>query len=62
MKQPYVVVIQQVTNHTFYVEDCNSPEEAEGLAEGFFSDGDEGSVEVIDSEVIDCYPEDHESD
>jgi hypothetical protein len=56
MKQDFVVVISTETDHTYRIEECNTLEEAESIAEQMLSEGEEGSIEVVDSYVVDSFP------
>jgi hypothetical protein len=56
VKHNYIVEIEEVITRQYVVEDVNSPEEAEQVAEDWLNDGEEGTE--TDSEIlnIDCYP------
>lgn len=62
MKRSYKVDIDVISKHSYVVDDVNSPEEAEAVAEEWLDDGEEGNV--TDSEVfsIDTYLVDNEED
>lgn len=63
MKKTYVVVLSVTQELTYEMDDCNSPEEAEGLAEELFSLGeDPQDRETIEVLGIDCYPMDDEGE
>ena len=52
MKRDYKVQITVTSTHEYSVPECNSPEEAETIAEGYFADGEEGEVQATDIELI----------
>lgn len=56
VKRSFHVEIEQITRHVFVVDDVNSQEEAEDVAEAWLEDGEEGAV--LDQEItaIDSYP------
>lgn len=58
MKRDYEVVMSVTTEHMYYVHDANSPEEAETIADGMRSDGEQGDVETMDSFVLHSWPVD----
>lgn len=62
MKQPYTVTIERTTTHTYTVDDCNSPEEAEDIAFTYLDANDEGEVQVLDCQVVDSFPEEEEEE
>ena len=58
MKSSYIVEIEETITHRYEVDDANSPEEAEAIAEDWLNDGEEGLE--TDSSIlnIDSYPND----
>lgn len=52
-KGSYVVVVERLTEHTFHIEDVNSPEEAEDVANAWMDDGEMGRTEVLGCYVVD---------
>jgi len=52
MKRDYKVSITVTSTHEYHIPECNSPEEAEDIAEAYFADGEEGEVESTDVEYI----------
>jgi hypothetical protein len=60
-KKNYLVSFDVTSRHTYHVPDCNSPEEAEAIAEEWFADGEEGEVDETDINTIDVIAEDDES-
>ena len=56
VKRSYQVEVEVITKHLFDIDDVNSPEEAEQMAEDLLEDGDLGSI--LDKEYInfDSYP------
>lgn len=53
MKKDYRVAITVTSTHEYHIPECNSPEEAEGIAEAWFADGEEGDVQATDIESFD---------
>jgi hypothetical protein len=53
VKKNYKVSITVTSTHEYQVPECNSPEEAESIAEAYFADGDEGDVLASDVDGID---------
>ena len=53
MKKSYVVSFDVTSRHTYHVPECNSPEEAEAIAEDWFADGEEGEVDETDITAVD---------
>lgn len=51
----YKVTLQVTTDHTYEIE-AHTPEEAEGIAEDYFNDGENGEVSEMVVEVMDTYP------
>jgi len=60
-KKTYKVRFTVLSDHVFTVPECNSPEEAESIAEDYFADGEEGLVENTDIEAVEVL-EDTEED
>jgi hypothetical protein len=54
MKRNFRVSITATTTHEYVIPECNSPEEAEDIAENLFADGDEGEVAATDIEMIEA--------
>lgn len=56
VKRTFQVELEVVTKHLFTVDEVNSQEEAEMVAEEWLDDGEEGAV--LDKEVtsVDSYP------
>lgn len=50
MKKDYKVVLTVVSEHIFHVPECNSPEEAESIAEEWFAEGESGNIDNTDIE------------
>lgn len=63
MKKNYVVVLSVTQELTYEIDAVNSPEEAEGLAEGLFEMGEEPQdKETIEVVAIDSYPQDDDEE
>lgn len=62
VRRTYTVEMDVLTKHTFVVEDVNSPEEAEAVAEEWLDEGEAG--DISDKEVFSCdaYPIDNKED
>jgi len=65
MKRNYTVVITDTIERKYYIEDANSPEEAESIAEGlnddFYIDSEyDAPAEIIDSQITDIIPDEEE--
>ena len=60
-KKSYIVSFDVTSRHTYRVPDCNTPEEAEAIAEEWFADGEEGEIDETDINTIDVL-EDTEDD
>lgn len=62
VKRTFQVEIEQIKRHLFIVDDVNSQEEAEEVAEEWLNDGEEGAV--IEEEITnyDSYPVDPKED
>ena len=62
MKRSYQVDIEVLSQHSFVIDEVNSPEEAEEVARQWMDDGEEGAI--IDKEVfsVDAYPVENEED
>lgn len=56
MRNDYIVIINSVVESTFTIQDANSSEEAESIAEGLLRDGSEGDKEVLDTFVVESFP------
>jgi hypothetical protein len=56
VKRTYQVELEVVKRHLFVVDDVNSPEEAENMAEEWFEDGEEGAVLETEITASDAYP------
>lgn len=56
VKRTYIVEVEEVRVHQFIVDEANSPEEAEGIAEEWLEDGEDGVI--LDKEFVnfDSYP------
>lgn len=52
-KKDFRVSMTVTTIHDFVVTDCNTAEEAESIAEGWFAEGEEGLVNTQDIDNID---------
>lgn len=52
----FKVVLTVTKEHTYFVEEANTTEEAEGIAEVMYEEGDEGDPEVLSNDVTDSYP------
>lgn len=62
MKKNYRVSFTIVSTHSYRVDECNSPEEAESIAEGLWADGDEGKITEQDIESTETMEEDESQD
>jgi hypothetical protein len=62
VKRSFQVEIERVRTHIFVVDEVNSPEEAEAVAEAWLSEGEEGTV--LDEEILnsDSYPVENKED
>lgn len=58
MKRDYKVSLTVTSVHEYVIPECNSPEEAETIAETYFADGEEGSVMATDIEMFDTVVDD----
>jgi hypothetical protein len=56
VKQTFQVEIEVVTKHVFVIDDVNSPEEAEQMAEDLLLDGEQGAVVDRENVNIDVFP------
>ena len=56
VKRTFQVEIERVKRHLFVVDDVNSQEEAETVAEEWLLDGEEGEVLEEDITNFDSYP------
>lgn len=56
MKQDYEVTLHCFQEHVYHIQDVNSSEEAESIAEGLLKDGEQGTVEIVDSFVASSMP------
>jgi len=56
IKRTFQVEIEQVTRHLYVIDDVNSQEEAESVAEEWLDDGEEGAVIEREITNIDSYP------
>lgn len=61
-KNDYKVTFTVISNHSYRVPECNSPEEAESIAEEWFADGEEGVVDSTDIEDVDVIEDRGEED
>lgn len=52
-KRNFKVSFDVTSRHTFHVPECNSPEEAEAIAEEWFADGEEGEIDETDISAVD---------
>jgi hypothetical protein len=60
-KKTFLVSFEVVSTHTYKIPECNSPEEAESIAEDYFADGESGDVtdtDIVDVDVIEDTEED----
>jgi hypothetical protein len=55
MKGTYKVVLNVATDHSYTIDEVNSPEEAIVVAERMFKDGEPGSVTFEDVTSWDAY-------
>jgi hypothetical protein len=62
VKRTFQVEIEQVKRHLFVVDDVNSQEEAEDVAEEWLNDGEEGAVIEEEITSYDSYPIDPKED
>ena len=62
VKRTFQVEIERVKRHLFVVDDVNSQEEAEAVAEEWLLDGEEGEVLEEDITNFDSYPIDSKED
>lgn len=62
MKKDYKVTFTVVSTHSYTVQDCNSPEEAESIAETYFADGEDGTIEEQDIQETDVVEDDESKD
>ena len=60
VKKSFNVEIERVTVHKFVIDDVNTPDEAELIAEAWLTDGEEGAVIETDITNIDSYPVEQE--
>lgn len=56
VKQSFIVEIEQVIVRRFTVDDVNSPEEAEQMAEDMLIDGEVGEILTQETTNLDSYP------
>lgn len=56
MKSAYRVVMEVQETHEFTVDEANSPEEAQSIAEEWFKDGEDGEVISVDIYDTDVFP------
>ncbi len=56
VKRSFQVEVEVVTKHIFVVDDVNSQEEAEQVAEDWLEDGEEGAVLDREYTNFDSYP------
>jgi hypothetical protein len=61
-KKSYRVSFDVTSRHTFRVPDCNSPEEAEAVAEEWFADGESGDIDETDIDAVDVVEDDGSED
>ena len=54
-KKDYKVIFTVTSTHTYVVPECNTPEEAESIAEDWFAEGDTGDVEDTDVDTVDVF-------
>jgi hypothetical protein len=62
VKRTFQVEIERVQTHVFMVEDVNSREEAEAVAEEWLADGEEGTILEEDVLNIDSYLAENKED
>lgn len=60
-KRNYKVTFTVISTHEYNIPECNSPEEAESIAEQYFADGDFGEADQMDVDSVDVV-EDEEGD
>lgn len=56
IKRSFQVEIEQITRHVYIVDDVNSPEEAESVAEEWLADGEDGAIFEQENTNIDSFP------
>lgn len=56
MKKDYKVTVTVTSTHEYTIPECNTPEEAESIAEDWFADGEEGIILDMDVEDIEAVP------
>lgn len=56
VKRTYIVEVEEVRVHQFTVDEANSPEEAEGIAEEWLEDGEDGTILEKELTNFDSYP------
>jgi hypothetical protein len=61
-KKDYRVSFIVTSTHTYRVPECNSPEEAESIAEEWFADGEDGLVDDTDIESVEIAEDTGEED
>ena len=61
-KKTYQVEIQVLDTYSFTVEDVNSPDEAEEVAQQLLGDSEEAEQVAREIYSIDCYPIDSKED
>jgi hypothetical protein len=62
VKRTFQVEIERVKRHVFIVDDVNSQEEAEEVAEEWLLDGEEGAILEEEITAYDSYPIDSKED
>lgn len=62
VKRDYIVNLEVLSNHTFYIEGCNSPDEAENIAEQLLLDGEEGTLDSREVTSADSFPAEKKDD
>jgi hypothetical protein len=60
VKKSFNVEIERVTVHKFVIDDVNSPEEAELIADAWLRDGEDGAVLSDEITNVDSYPVEQE--
>jgi len=62
VKRSFKVDIDVIRTHSYIIEDVNSQEEAEEVAEEWLEDGEEGTVANQEVFSVDSYPVEPEED
>jgi hypothetical protein len=56
VKKSFQVEVEVVTKHVFVIDDVNSPEEAEMVAEDLLTEGEDGAILDKETINIDSFP------